>query len=1269
MTEAECQAFRDLVYPTYTFWTSEATLTPRGCSVNTGNSHVYHRDIHSRDCGTSGFTCVSKTVSDRSYELTSDECQLYAGSSWHLDVSRNDRPTGCYLKTENGLYYYNHMTTNLPCSTTYPCPQKQRKFLEVTSGIGDKSVTFEECMDYGRRKGYVLDTEIWDNTANPRGCNIWAPVSGSTTNRVKYNPSTTSTVTCAPQYHNVACVIKERQDGSTLAPEIFTYGGDTNGCVGGDYHIQSDGSYYCQSCDRYLVLCNSDNAYRCQLINGACKGYFTKLPKDEVEATEDLIKVTEITESIPMGCTKLGTVVHYQKHGGEACVSDCVINEATDCSVDGSTVEVSSGLPDLSMTKEDCQNYATTTGRTFNHEPGHFHYAMGCSRYYGGGADAIYWSENPAAAAQNCGANAHNCIQRNYCTTNVKFQYSGSPLSESQLTERQCNNYAGERFSHVMTVSDRPLGCWRHGSTYYYNFGVSGSGTDCSSTYVCLVSGCTDCAAGSHYEASASLKMYGMPDNSMSTGECQAFAEASNYYYITKNENNDLCDSWEESVPKEDCINAASQLGLSYTSTSLNNVGTHAHSGCFVDSGSLYYFDNLYKEDNYQNPSTYYARQYLCYRSYTDNTATTWLGSADSPNEPSGCISHGGGVQVNTLNTDIECSTAVQCVEQWSQCDSCGQDEFQSLAGQTTCVTCPDGHESFDANGQFTNVGATQCIACDATIEYDDDGEAHTACIATLDECGPGFYFTETAVTEPNTCTPCAVFVEYKEGTNAVTSCTPHPTCPVGQGRTNALVTTESVQCALCPAGQYSDSDSTDECIVCPAGSVTNTLTATGATTCTEVADGYYSPNSQTEPVVCAAGTFDHDGDSTTACQVCPAGSVTNTLTATGATACTECPLYHFSTVSTQACTTWTVCNTGEIKVDATTSSDGQCTKCPAGEYVDSSCDICPYKTECIVCPAGSVTNTLADTGASTCTECAVGTFSPESTTACAACDPGNETDAVTGASTCTACVAGKYDHDSDVSTGCVACPADEASTSGQTSCTPCDEHSAGKTYVTERNSGTGDFSMTSAECDTESSTDSFENVSDTTKPSGCVKDTSGGSDSYLYNVIKTDVACSNDNVCVAHAADIGSTECVTCSAGSWKNNDVCKRWSYRDQDDCTGGGAFVTGSTVQDSYCTPPSYIYEEVEPSDRSFDLSIESVLCGDDYALLDQQGNIVCKPCDRSAFLSVYRGAITTDDVSRKHGSCCINSHHHVCIEMLEEFKRKCGTSFVKGQSSCV
>ena len=85
-------------------------------------------------------------------------------------------------------------------------------------------------------------------------------------------------------------------------------------------------------------------------------------------------------------------------------------------------------------------------------------------------------------------------------------------------------------------------------------------------------------------------------------------------YYIADG-SDDLCDAWDESVPRDDCINAASQLGLSYTYTSLYETGSHAHTGCFVDGTRLYYFDNEHKEDNYQNPTTYRGRQYLCKRS------------------------------------------------------------------------------------------------------------------------------------------------------------------------------------------------------------------------------------------------------------------------------------------------------------------------------------------------------------------------------------------------------------------------------------------------------------------------------------------------------------------------------------------------------------------------------------------------------------------------------------------------------------------------------
>jgi hypothetical protein len=58
--------------------------------------------------------------------------------------------------------------------------------------------------------------------------------------------------------------------------------------------------------------------------------------------------------------------------------------------------------------------------------------------------------------------------------------------------------------------------------------------------------------------------------------------------------------------------------------------------------------------------------------------------------------------------------------------------------------------------------------------------------------------------------------------------------------------------------------------------------------------------------------------------------------------------------------------------------------------------------TACSVCAPGSVTDTLAFDGGSSCTECYIGRYSDDPTRACAQCDPGSF--AVRGFTSCTAC-------------------------------------------------------------------------------------------------------------------------------------------------------------------------------------------------------------------------------------------------------------------------
>jgi hypothetical protein len=88
------------------------------------------------------------------------------------------------------------------------------------------------------------------------------------------------------------------------------------------------------------------------------------------------------------------------------------------------------------------------------------------------------------------------------------------------------------------------------------------------------------------------------------------------------------------------------------------------------------------------------------------------------------------------------------------------------------------------------------------------------------------------------------------------------------------------------------------------------------------------------------------------------------------------------------------------------------------GEY-DHDADV---NTACLTCADGSTTDTLDQTGATSCTPCSAGEYDNDldSTTACFVCAVGSFTNTQTGATSCTPCSAGEYDDDLDSSTACL---------------------------------------------------------------------------------------------------------------------------------------------------------------------------------------------------------------------------------------------------------
>ena len=94
-----------------------------------------------------------------------------------------------------------------------------------------------------------------------------------------------------------------------------------------------------------------------------------------------------------------------------------------------------------------------------------------------------------------------------------------------------------------------------------------------------------------------------------------------------------------------------------------------------------------------------------------------------------------------------------------------------------------------------------------------------------------------------------------------------------------------------------------------------------------------------------------------------------------------------------------------------------ECLKCASGQFQDEE-----GKASCKECYPGSITNTLALTGASVCTACFKGQVSSVSTSRCIACDPGKSTMNKDNQTSCMTCEAGKSSGlDAETCTDCKA--------------------------------------------------------------------------------------------------------------------------------------------------------------------------------------------------------------------------------------------------------
>ena len=209
-----------------------------------------------------------------------------------------------------------------------------------------------------------------------------------------------------------------------------------------------------------------------------------------------------------------------------------------------------------------------------------------------------------------------------------------------------------------------------------------------------------------------------------------------------------------------------------------------------------------------------------------------------------------------------------------------------------------------------------------------------------------------------------------------------------GTQRTHGMV-----ECQPCAAGKYDhDNASATACRLCAPGS----FAAAGHVSCEACAPGSFAAEggtSSADCMQCAAGQFDADGAASTPCQPCPPGTYSSDRAATSCDG---------------SCAAGTFAPAGSTTVAA-------CVQCVAGQYDQDLSGTTP----CLDCPAGQFS---ARSGSTECSACETGRFAPAASQSCGACLPGQSDTDQDASTPCSACPVGTFTGTAS-GTGCAQCP------------------------------------------------------------------------------------------------------------------------------------------------------------------------------------------------------------------------------------------------------
>ena len=231
--------------------------------------------------------------------------------------------------------------------------------------------------------------------------------------------------------------------------------------------------------------------------------------------------------------------------------------------------------------------------------------------------------------------------------------------------------------------------------------------------------------------------------------------------------------------------------------------------------------------------------------------------------------------------------------------------------------------------GQYCPVNATQPLPC--------PGGSYCPTTTKLLSCRPGYYGASMGLTTATCTNACDAGFICTEN-----SITPRQLpCPPGQ-HNNA--TGQSV-CVECEPGTYAEAsvNGTLACTLCPAGTSSSVY---GASRCVGCLPGSYAADEGRAACLhCPAGQYSQldssdESDGLTRCQQCPIGQYSPT---DGSSSCQYCSIGHYNNRTGQR--QCTLCPPGTAAADEEEKRTG-CSPCPLGQFsVSGKCEPCPRST------------------------------------------------------------------------------------------------------------------------------------------------------------------------------------------------------------------------------------------------------------------------------------------------------------------------------------